>query len=114
MNDQCSSASGRAARLPQVKPTHSGPEFSDARRPEPLQRVNSALAHLRLWPVWLRGQELGRENGPRDEFMTVFSHELRNSLGAVRSATWILRKELPGTLVSVKAGELIERQISQM
>jgi signal transduction histidine kinase len=79
------------------------------------QHASSDLAdHLRLWPVWLRGQELGMENGRQDECMAVFSHELRNSLGAVRSAAWILRKETPGGPAAVKARELIERQVAQM
>lgn len=42
-------------------PEHGIPEFTD---------------HLRLWPLWLRGQELGAENGRNNEVMTVFSHEL--------------------------------------
>jgi len=36
------------------------------------------------------GQELGTENSQSNEFMTVFSHELGNSLGAIRMAAQIL------------------------
>jgi signal transduction histidine kinase len=70
--------------------------------------------HLRLWPLSPRGQQLGAQNGPHSEFMTVFSHELRNSLGAIRSATHILRMETSAGPAAVRARALIERQVGQM
>jgi signal transduction histidine kinase len=42
-------------------------------------------------PLPLRVHQLGTENGAHGEFMTVFSHELRNSLSAIPGATHILR-----------------------
>ena len=70
--------------------------------------------HLQRWPLPVRAQQLGTENSPHSEFITVFSHELRNSLGAIRAATHILRMEnSPGPAV-VKARALIERQVEQM
>jgi signal transduction histidine kinase len=59
----------------------------------------------------------GRHPGGREyknsEFMTVFSHELRNSLGAIRSATRVLNIE-PSGLPALKARAMIERQVEQM
>ena len=50
---------------------------------------------LKLWPLSVGAWQLGTEYGPQHtEFMTVFSHELRNSLSAVRSATEVLRMEV--------------------
>lgn len=49
-----------------------------------------------------------------NEFMTVFSHELRNSLGAIRSAARILRMDTSADPSAVKARLLIERQVEQM
>ncbi len=62
----------------------------------------------------LYDQEFGVETGRNNEFMTVFSHELRNSLGAIRSATDILRMEMSASPIAVKARTLIERQAGQM
>lgn len=58
------------------------------------------------------GQELGIASGRNNEFMTVFSHELRNSLGAINSAARIL--ETCADPPVVKARLLIERQVGQM
>jgi signal transduction histidine kinase len=60
------------------------------------------------------GQELHMESGRNNEFMTVFSHELRNSLGAIRSAARILRMDTSADPSTVKARLLIERQVGQM
>ena len=60
------------------------------------------------------GQELGTENSQSNEFMTVFSHELGNSLGAIRMAAQILRMETSAGPATVKARVLIERQVGQM
>jgi signal transduction histidine kinase len=82
---------------------------------EMFQHSTRELAdHLRLWPLSVRAQQLGTENGLHGEFMTVFSHELRNSLGAIRAATHILRMETSAGPAAVKARALIERQVGQM
>jgi len=70
--------------------------------------------HLKLGPLPARAQQLGTQNGPHSEFLTVFSHELRNSLSAIRTATCILRMETSAGPAAVKARALIERQIGQM
>jgi signal transduction histidine kinase len=67
-----------------------------------------------MWHLSLRGQALGTPNDRNNEFVTVFSHELRNSLGAIRGAVEILRMEIPGKPAVVKARTLIERQVSHM
>jgi len=61
-----------------------------------------------------RGQELGTENGQNNQFVTVFSHELRNSLGAIRSAAHIMRSDTSTDPSTKKARMLIERQVGQM
>src|SRR5688572_6973271 len=46
------------------------------------------------WRQWLfGGQELATETRWNEESIAVFSHELRNSLGAIRSAAGILWME---------------------
>jgi signal transduction histidine kinase len=70
--------------------------------------------YLRIRNLASRGQELGTDNGRNNEFMTVFSHELRNSLGAIRSAAHILRIDTSADPSAVKARVLIERQVEQM
>jgi signal transduction histidine kinase len=67
----------------------------------------------RLPLSWL-GPELGPKNGRKNEFMAVFSHELRNSLGAIRCAAGILRMEIPPGPAAAKARAVIERQVDQM
>jgi signal transduction histidine kinase len=82
---------------------------------EMFQHSTRELAdHLQQWPLPLRAQQIGTENGPQSEFITVFSHELRNSLSAIRSATHILRMEMSAGPAAVKARALIERQVGQM
>jgi hypothetical protein len=49
------------------------------------------------------GQELGTESRWNAESIAVFSHELRNSLGAVRSAAGILWMESSAGPVAVHA-----------
>jgi signal transduction histidine kinase len=88
---------------------------ADVDSPEmPQQSTDEIDDHLRLWPLWLRGQELGGENGQNTEFMTVFSHELRNSLCAIRYAVGILRMETSTRSAALKARTVIERQVAQM
>jgi signal transduction histidine kinase len=70
--------------------------------------------YLRIRNLASHGQELGTENGRNNEFVTVFSHELRNSLGAIRSAAHILSKDASADPSAVKARMLIERQVGQM
>ena len=70
--------------------------------------------YLRIRNLASRGQNLGRQNGRNNEFVTVFSHELRNSLGAIRSAAHILRLDTSADPSAVRARMLIERQIGQM
>ena len=67
------------------------------------------------WRQWLLGgQELGTEKRWNEESIAVFSHELRNSLGAIRSAAGILWMESSAGPAAVKARLVIERQVGQM
>ena len=76
--------------------------------------THELAGYMRLWPLPSRGQDLGAAEGQHNEFMAVFSHELRNSLGAIRSATDILHMETSVGPAAVKARALIERQVGQM
>jgi signal transduction histidine kinase len=60
------------------------------------------------------GEELGEVTRPSADFIATFSHELRNSLGAIRNASQLLRTEISVSPVQAKARETIERQIRQM
>jgi signal transduction histidine kinase len=80
------------------------------------QRVTGELSDRhRMWrPGWQRHQEPDTANCGNNAFLAVFSHELRTSLGAIRSATGILRVEQSAGPAGVKARLLIERQVGQM
>jgi signal transduction histidine kinase len=67
-----------------------------------------------LRPWGLRDPEFGAEKRLNNEFMAVFSHELRNYLGAIRGAAYLLYKETSASPTAVKANSVIERQIKQM
>lgn len=67
-----------------------------------------------LRPRWQRHREPNTENPRNNDFLAVFSHELRTSLSAIRSATSILRVEQSAGPVGVKARLLIERQVGHM
>jgi len=78
------------------------------------QSVCDHAERLRLWPLLSSSRQVGTEEGQNNEFMTVFSHELRNSLGAIRSAVQILGFQPSDAAPAVKARKMIERQIEQM
>ena len=119
MNEQLESSRRAHTRVEQINGRAADTELADSRLnvgpTEMFQRSTPEGAdHLRMWPLSSRGQELGTENSQSNEFMTVFSHELRNSLSAIRSATDILRMETSAGPATVKARVLIERQVGQM
>jgi signal transduction histidine kinase len=119
MNDQSESARRAKPRVEHINGHAAAGKLVYSRHnvalAEMFQHSTRELAdHMRPWPLSLRGQELGIENGRHNEFMTVFSHELRNSLGAISSATHILRMETSAGPAAVKARALIERQVGQM
>ena len=119
MNDQSASARPAYPGVGEINGLAFPADRTDARdNVAPLEMPEHGIReftdHLRLWPLWLRGQELGAENGRNNEFMTVFSHELRNSLCAVRFAVGILRMEKSARPAALRARMLIERQVAQM
>lgn len=69
-------------------------------------------ADHRLRPQWSTAQAPG--DGCSSEFVTVFSHELRNSLSAIRLAARILRTDTCVRPELAKAKTVIERQVAQM
>jgi signal transduction histidine kinase len=119
MNDQSGSARPAYPSVGEINGHALPADTVDARdNIAPLEMFEHGIReftdHLRLWPLWLRGQELGAQNGQNNEFMTVLSHELRNSLCAVRFAVGILRMEKSARPAALKARMLIERQVAQM
>jgi signal transduction histidine kinase len=99
---------GHAAHMDLAGNVHSvGPRETFQRRRRPV------VDPFRTEPQ-LRSQELDTENGGPNEFMTVFSHELRNSLGAIGSAVRILRIDTSASPAMVRARVLIERQVGHM
>ena len=117
MNDQCESTrhasveqiNGRAA---DTELAGNGLNFGPAEMF--WHSTREPADHVRPWPPSFHGDELQTENGQPNEFMTVFSHELRNSLDAIRSAARILRMDTSADPSAVKARVLIERQVGQM
>jgi signal transduction histidine kinase len=81
---------------------------------ESLGKDSCQIADLRRSSLRVRGQDLNAENGQSNEFMTVFSHELRNSLSAIRFAVDILSMETSSGPAALKARIVIERQVAQM
>jgi len=56
----------------------------------------------------------GRADRLNEEFLAVFSHEIRSSLGAIHSAAQLLRILVAETSAQDKARALIERQVGRM
>ena len=95
----------------------SEPELADMRDdaglPEVFQRADRELAEYpRLGLQALPGRERGT-GAANNLFVTVVSHELRNSLGAIRSATRILCMET-SACDATRARTLIDRQVTKM
>jgi signal transduction histidine kinase len=61
-----------------------------------------------------RIRQLASGDRLNDEFLAVFAHEVRSSLGAIRNAAHLLRILHAGTSVGDKARLLIERQVGRM
>ncbi len=59
-------------------------------------------------------QEAQEAAARRDQFLAMLSHELRNPLGAVLNATYILEQETTDTQAVGKACQVIQRQAKQM
>lgn len=50
----------------------------------------------------------------KDEFLAVLSHELRNPLSAIRNSAYILMRSPSDASAAQRAGEVIDRQITQL
>jgi signal transduction histidine kinase len=119
MNDQSASARRADDTAGPINGFASHPDLVETRdnvaAPELFEHETHEFTdHLRLWPLWLRGQELGAEDGQNNEFMTVLSHELRNSRCAIRFALGILRVETSARAAALRARMQIELQVAQM
>ena len=118
MNNQIESARATEASFEESDglPIDSGLVSIIVNRARALARGGSA--HCESQSPWrlleLGRQEMEKENRRNIEFMAVFSHEIRNSLNAIRSAAYVLRAgKAEGSAVE-KAGLVIERQVDQM
>jgi signal transduction histidine kinase len=119
MNSQSESTRTDHASLEQINGHAADTEFVNSKlsaaSPAMFQHNTAESAnYLRIRNLASRGRELGTENGRNNEFVTVFSHELRNSLGAIRSAAHIMRLDTSADPSTMKARMLIERQVGQM
>jgi signal transduction histidine kinase len=70
--------------------------------------------HRPLLQMQLRVEELSSANRRRDEFLAVFSHELRSPLSSIRNAVHILGSEMGDATARQRAQALIERQVRRM
>ena len=73
-----------------------------------------ASRHLSSCRARLRAPQMPMANQQKDEFLAVFSHEMRSSLGAIRNAAHLLGLQSLETPVGEKARLLIERQVGRM
>jgi signal transduction histidine kinase len=119
MNDQSESTGGSPRRVEHINSGEVENELVDPslnfRPAEVFHRSTRERADRpQIWSLLSSGQELAMEDGRNNEFMTVFSHELRNSLGAIGSAARVLRMDTSADPSVVKARMLIERQVGHM
>jgi signal transduction histidine kinase len=86
------------------------------KEPSVITRPGSAELSERhsAWHLWLRNQEFATRNAPANDYMTVLSHELRNSLDAIRTAIGILGLDISPASSATKARILIERQVTHI
>ncbi len=69
----------------------------------------------RSWrQMQLRVEELASANRRKDEFLAVFSHELRSPLSSIRNAVDLLGSEMADVTARRRAQALIERQVRRM
>jgi PAS domain S-box-containing protein len=66
--------------------------------------------------IQLQTQALADQHRRKDEFLAMLSHELRNPLAPIRSATHLLRLQERGSenLIAKQAREVIERQVAHL
>jgi signal transduction histidine kinase len=119
MNEQLESTGQVESRPEQMngRSTHTGladDTLSPALPPMFQHSARQRADLVRVRPSSLRGRELGTGNRLHSSFLAVLSHEMRNSLGVIRSATHIQRLEASASPVTAKARLLIERQVEQM
>jgi PAS domain S-box-containing protein len=62
-----------------------------------------------------RAEEALREaNRRKDDFLAVLSHELRNPLAPIRNAVAVLQRAEPGSEQTVRARQVIDRQVAHI
>jgi signal transduction histidine kinase len=82
----------------------------------PIDANSSAITwhHRSLRRMQLRVEELAAANRRKDEFLAVFSHELRSPLSSIRNAVYLLGSETSDAPARQRAQVLIERQVRRM
>ena len=58
--------------------------------------------------------EAERANRAKDEFLAMLGHELRNPLGALSNASWLLQEERTDPVVAKHAREVVGRQVEHL
>jgi signal transduction histidine kinase len=121
MNDQLGSARSAHASAAQPKEHDVDTELVESSRPDvcpaqtlPPSSSQELATRFRLRTSPLRDHKPRFVDGQANEFLTVFSHELRNSLGAIRSAIQIQSMDTTARPSTMNARVLIERQVAQM
>ena len=90
----------------------------------PADAVSTLKSHARIGreesegtvgsPAWLRRRRTHGRDDLNGQFVTVLSHELRNSLSVIRMAADILKMEPTASPAVIKARTMIEHQSAQM
>ena len=93
---------------------HADITSSDVHPEKPEDGSSHLTDMLSVWHLWLRAQEPATRSALNNDYMIVLSHELRNSLSAIRTATAVQSLDISAGHTAVKARVLIERQVTQM
>ncbi len=85
----------------------------------PLRDADGTIAMLIACGVDVTERErteraLREADRQKDEFLAILSHELRNPLAPIRSASHVIRMRAPQDPAIAQAGQVIERQVRQM
>jgi signal transduction histidine kinase len=78
-----------------------------------LVRVLSQFASA-AWQLWKGAELVAAASVRKDAFLATIGHELRNPLGAILSASAVLRQDLSGNATLSPAAETIARQATHM
>jgi PAS domain S-box-containing protein len=91
------------------------PDYDDKHRVRGIVGVINEITELKLAIESAHHNEeaLKEANHHKDEFLAMLGHELRNPLGPIKNAMFLLRENRDERVV-IKAHEMVERQVNQM